>query len=309
MDGSEGAIFMSTPEITEITSGLEFPEGPVWLPDGSVLVAELRGQRVTRVAPDGTKTTVAEPGGSPNGLALGPDGAVYVANSGGWQFRELAGFLIPEGEQPDHYSGGRIERIDLETGDVKVLYTECHGNELVGPNDLVFDEHGGFYFTDHGKHRGRVRTIGALFYAQPDGSSITEVVFPSDSPNGVGLSPDGTRLYAAETYTGRVYAWSVSGPGQVDPNGAPICGLPGMQLFDSLGIDADGNVVVATLVTGALSVISPEGELLDQIMLGDPMVTNVCFGGPDLTTAYATLSGTGRLVSFPYPRGGLKLPY
>ena len=88
-----------------------------------------------------------------------------------------------------------------------------------------------------------------------------------------------------------------------------LCGLPGMQLFDSLGVDADGNVVVATLVTGALTVISPGGEVLDQVTLGDPMVTNVCFGGDDLRTAYATLSGTGRLVSFDWPRPGLRLNY
>jgi gluconolactonase len=300
---------MSEASITEITSGLEFPEGPVWTGDGSVLVAELRGKRVTRVAPDGTKSTVAEPGGSPNGLAIGPDGALYVANSGGWNFRDLGGILIPDAEQPDDYSGGRIERIDLDTGDVKVLYTECDGNELVGPNDLVFDQHGGFYFTDHGKHRGRMRTIGAIFYAQADGSSIREVVFPSDSPNGIGLSPDGTRLYAAETYSGRVHAWTLSGPGEVAGGGEIICGLPGMQYFDSLGVDGDGNIVVATLITGALSVIAPDGEVLDQVSVGDPMVTNVCFGGPDLQTAFVTLSATGRLASLPWPRPGLALAH
>lgn len=222
---------------------------------------------------------------------------------------DFGGIRVPEAEQPADYSGGRIERIDLDSGEVKVLYTECDGNELVGPNDLVFDAHGGFYFTDHGKHRGRVRTIGAIFYAQADGSSIREVVFPSDSPNGVGLSPDGTRLYAAETFTGRVYAWTLSGPGEVSGPGEMICGLPGMQYFDSLGVDSDGNVVVATLVTGALSVIAPDGELLDQVTLPDPMVTNVCWGGPDRTTAYATLSATGRLASLPWPRPGLALAY
>jgi len=67
--------------------------------------------------------------------------------------------------------------------------------------------------------------------------------------------------------------------------------------------------VVATLVTGALTVISPAGEVLDQVMLGDPMVTNVCFGGDDLRTAYATLSATGRLVRFTWPRPGLRLNY
>ena len=282
---------MSTPEITEITSGLEFPEGPVAMPDGTVIVVELMGACITRVHPDGRKERVATPGGSPNGAAIGPDGALYVCNS-----------------------GGRIERVDLDSGDVKVLYTECDGHPFIGPNDIVFDAHGGFWFTDHGRRQGRVQHVGAIYYAQPDGSSIREVVFPSDSPNGIGLSPDGTRLYAAETHTGRVYAWNITAPGEVEQGpagamGALLCGLPGMQLFDSLGIDSDGNVVVATLVTGALTVISPGGEVLDQVATGDPMTTNVCWGGADLRTAYVTCSGTGRLVSLPWPRPGLRLPY
>jgi gluconolactonase len=305
---------MSEPTITEITSGLQFPEGPVWMPDGTVCLVELKGGCVTRVFHDGRKETVAEPGGSPNGMAIGPDGALYVCNSGGWDFYEIGNLTIPQTELPAHHSGGRIERIDAVTGEVTVLYTECDGNPLIGPNDLVFDAHGGMWFTEHGRREGRVQHLGGIYYAQPDGSSIREVVFPADAPNGIGLSPDGTRLYAAETHTGRVYVWNVTGPGEVErnpvgPAGAMLCGLPGMQLFDSLGIDGDGNVVVATLVTGALTVISPGGEVLDQVVLGDPMVTNVCFGGDDLRTAYATLSATGRLVSFPWPRPGLRLNY
>jgi gluconolactonase len=305
---------MSQPEITEITTGLRFPEGPVAMPDGSVIVTELGGGCLTRVRPDGSKSEVAAPGGSPNGAAIGPDGALYVCNSGGWAFHEIIGLNIPDTEIPPHYSGGRIERVDLDTGKVDVLYTECDGNKLIGPNDIVFDAHGGLWFTDHGRRQGRVQHVGAIFYAQPDGSSIREVVFPSDSPNGIGLSPDGTRLYAAETHTGRVYAWNITEPGEVErsPAGATaalLCGLPGMQLFDSLGVDADGNVVVATLVTGALTVISPAGEVLDQVLTGDPMTTNVCWGGDDMRTAYVTCSGTGRLISLPWPRAGLKLNY
>jgi gluconolactonase len=305
---------MSQPAFEEITSGLEFPEGPVWMPDGTVLVTELKGGRVQRVHPDGRKEVVAEPGGSPNGLAIGPDGALYVCNSGGWDFLEIGDFTIPEQNLPATHSGGRIERIDLATGDVTVLYTECDGNPLIGPNDIVFDAHGGMWFTDHGRREGRVQHVGAIFYAQPDGSSIREVVFPSESPNGIGLSPDGTVLYAAETHTGRLYSWNITGPGEVETNmagatGAMICGLPGMQLFDSLGVDGDGNIVVATIVTGGLTVISPAGEVLDQVILGDPLVTNVCFGGEDLTTAYVTCSATGRLVKFPWPRPGLKLNF
>ena len=305
---------MSTPPITEITDGLEFPEGPVAMPDGSVIVVELMGARITRVQPDGKKETIAEPGGSPNGAAVGPDGALYVCNSGGWTFRDLLGMKIPDTELPSHHEGGRIERIDLDTGDVQVLYTECDGHKLIGPNDLVFDKQGGMWFTDHARREGRVHHLGAIHYALPDGSSIREEVFPSDSPNGVGLSPDETRLYAAETHTGRVYAWNITEPGKVETNaagaaGAVLCGLPHMQLFDSLAVDGDGNVVVATLVTGALSVISPAGELIDQVMTGDPMTTNVAFGGDDLKTAFVTCSGTGRLISVPWPRPGLKLNF
>jgi gluconolactonase len=305
---------MHQAEITEVTSGLRFPEGPVAMPDGSVIVVELGGGCVTRVQPDGSKSQVAEPGGSPNGAAIGPDGALYVCNSGGWDFHEVLGMLIPDTELPAHHSGGRIERIDLDTGKVDVLYTECDGHPLIGPNDIVFDAHGGMWFTDHARREGRVQHLGAIYYAKPDGSEIREVVFPSDAPNGIGLSPDGSRLYAAETHTGRVYAWNVTAPGEVERNemgaaGALLCGLPGMQLFDSLGIDGDGNVVVATLVTGALTVISPEGEVLDQVLTGDPMTTNVCWGGDDLRIAYVTCSGTGRLISLSWPRPGLKLNY
>jgi gluconolactonase len=305
---------MTTPEITEIAGGLRFPEGPVAMRDGSVLVVELMGGCITRVRPDGTKETIAEPGGSPNGAAIGPDGALYVCNSGGWDSYELMGLTIPSTDLPAHHSGGRIERIDLDSGDVKVLYTECDGHKLIGPNDIVFDAHGGMWFTDHARREGRVQHLGAIYYAQPDGSSIREVIFPSESPNGIGLSPDGTRLYAAETHTGRLYAWDVVAPGEVATNaagatGGVLCGLPGMQLFDSLGVDSDGNVVVATLVTGALTVISPTGEVLDQVLTGDPMTTNVCWGGPDMKTAYVTCSGTGRLISLPWPRPGLTLNF
>jgi gluconolactonase len=305
---------MSQPEITQITDGLRFPEGPVAMPDGSVLVVELMAGCVTRVRPDGSKETVAEPGGSPNGAAIGPDGALYVCNSGGWDFHEVMGLAIPSTDLPAHHGGGRIERIDIDSGDVKVLYTECDGHKLIGPNDIVFDAQGGMWFTDHARREGRVQHLGAIYYAQPDGSSIREVVFPSESPNGIGLSPDGSRLYAAETHTGRVYAWEVVAPGEVATNaagatGAVLCGLPGLQLFDSLGVDGDGNVVVATLVTGALTVISPAGEVLDQVLIGDPMTTNVCWGGADMKTAYVTCSGTGRLVSLPWPRPGLRLHF
>jgi gluconolactonase len=301
--------------ITELATGLKFPEGPVWAPDGSVLCTELLNGTVVRVR-DGQTEVVSHNGGSPNGLAIGPDEAIYVCNSGGWGSHDLGGIVIPDQYLPDDHSGGRIERVDPATGEVTVLYTEVDGHPLIGPNDLVFDTAGGFWFTDHGRWQERVKTHGGLYYALPDGSSVREVAYPLDAPNGVGLSPDGSRVYVAETPTGRLHVWDLSGPGQLaveTPRGVAggqmLCGLPGYQLFDSLAVDGDGNIVVATLVTGALTVISPEGEQLDQVIFPDPMVTNVCFGGDDLRTAFVTLSATGKLVSAPWPRPGLALAY
>ena len=305
-----------TPATTDVATGLFFPEGPVWMPDGTLYVTELGGACVTQIAPDGTKSKLSDNGGSPNGLAIGPDQALYVCNSGGWDFHEVMGMHVPASDLPANHSGGRIERVDLATGAVTVLYSSCDGNPLIGPNDIVFDAFGGMWFTDHGRGAGRIHHNGGVYYAAIDGSSIREVVFPVESPNGIGLSPDGSRLYVAETHTGRVRAWNVTAPGVLDTTsllpgigGECLHGFEGMQLLDSLGIDGEGNVVVATLVTGALSVIAPDGTLLEQLVLGDPMVTNVCFGGPGLTTAFATCSATGRLVSFDYPRGGLALNF
>src|SRR5439155_22499808 len=127
---------------------------------------------------------------------------------------------------------------------------------------------------------------------------------------------DGRRLYVAETWTGRVWSWELAGPGEVvagagfgPAGGTLLAGLPGFQLFDSLAVDGAGNVCVATLVTGAITVISPGGEVIEQVPTGDPLTTNICFGGRELRTAYVTASGTGRLLATEWPRPGLRLEY
>jgi len=302
-------------QLTTVATGLRFPEGPVAMPDGSVILVEIEAGRITRVKPDGTKETVAEPGGGPNGLAMGPDGKLYCCNNGGFHYVERNGLLIPHG-QPDDYSGGRIERIDIETGAVEILYKDGDfGCVLRGPNDIVFDTHGGFFFTDHGKNRPRERDSTGIFYAKADGSHLEEVIFPSENPNGIGLSPDGNTLYAAETYTCRLMAFQVTAPGKIDATaglggpGIPLYRPAGYKFFDSLGVEESGNICVATIGESGISVISPAGDLVEFVATADPFTTNICWGGEDLRTAYITLSGTGQLVSMPWPRPGLKLTY
>ncbi|WP_227462346.1 SMP-30/gluconolactonase/LRE family protein [Desertimonas flava] len=305
------------PEFTEIASGLQFPEGPVAMPDGSVVLVEMFAERITRVAPDGTTATVAEVPGGPNGLAVGPDGSLIVCNNGGaFAPVERNGELLPGPFDPARYRGGSVQRVDAD-GTVTTLYAECDGRPLRAPNDLVMDGFGGFYFTDHGTvdNRGaRTADVTGIYYAACDGSAIREVVFPTSSPNGIGLSPDGTMLYYAETITGRVFQRQITEPGTVartaalDP-GALLAGLPGLQYLDSLAVDGEGWVCVATLLNGGITSISPDGAVVEFLATGDRITTNICFGGPDLDTAYITLSSSGRLVSTEWPRPGLQLAH
>jgi gluconolactonase len=298
-----------------IATGLRFPEAPVAMKDGSIALVEIERQTVTRVRLDGRTEIIAYTGGGPNGLAVGPDGAFYVCNNGGFQWRTEQNLLRPAGPAAD-YAGGRIERINPTSGSVTVLYDRCGPHKLVGPNDIVFDGLGGFYFTDLGKARERDRDWGGVYYAQADGSRITEVVHPILTPNGIGLSPDGKTLYVAETETARLWAFDLSAPGVIikapfpSPHGGRLMvGLGGFQRFDSLAVDGAGNVCVATLVNGSVSVVAPDGGLIRQVPMPDMFCTNVCFGGPDLRTAYMTLSGTGQLVAMDWDGPGLRLAH
>lgn len=307
-------------ELTEITSGLRFPEGPIAMPDGSVILVEMFGPRITRVMPDGTKHTIAEIEGGPNGAAIGPDGAIYLCNNGGcFTPVDMGELLFPGPFDPSRYIGGRIQKVDIATGAVTDLYTECGGRPLRAPNDLVFDAHGGFWFTDHGIRDGEARTsdLTSIYYAKADGSSITEVVHPVEGPNGIGLSPDGNTVYWAETHNGRVMQRRIASPGVLEPAmpvDPTVClaGLPGYQLLDSLAVDGAGNVCVATLVNGGITVIAPNGQM-SHVPTGDLLTTNICFGDRDgsgeYRDAYITCSGTGRLLHMRWPHPGLRLNY
>ncbi|MDF2810299.1 MAG: gluconolaconase [Microvirga sp.] len=300
-------------EFREVATGLRFPEGPVALPDGSCLVVEMEGQSLTHVARDGTVTPVAHLGGGPNGAALGPDGHCYVCNNGGVRFHKDEHGIRPAGQDPS-YRSGRIERVDLRTGLVEVLYDRTEAGPIRSPNDLVFDHFGGFWFTDSGKTRERDADRGSVYYAKADGSACTEVIFPMLVPNGIALSPDQTRLIVAETHTARLWSFEIAGPGEIvrkpwpSPHGGElIVGLPGYQWFDSLALDSAGNICVATLITGGITVVSPDGSKVEHIPLPDAYTTNLCFGGDDLKTAFVTLAISGRLVALDWPKSGLPL--
>lgn len=301
-----------------VATGLRFPEGPVAMPDGSVVLVEIERGTVSRVRPDGTVEVVAETGDGPNGAAIGPDGRCYVCNNGGfkWHYEQGGPGMRSIGQSED-YVTGRIEAVDLETGHVEVLYTECDGHRLCGPNDIVFDAEGGFYFTDLGKVRERDWDRTGIYYATIDGRHITEVAHPLVTPNGIGLSPDEKTLYVAETWTGRLWAFDIEAPGHLNKRPWPsphggwlVANTTGFRNFDSLAVEADGRICVATLMNGGVTVISPDGGAVEHVDMPDALyTTNICFGGPDLTTAYLTQSWHGTLIAVDWPRPGLPLNF
>jgi gluconolactonase len=309
------------PTLRAVADGLKFPEGPVALADGSLLFVEVRGGTLSRVRPEGGVDVVAllNPAGhgGANGAAVGPDGAVYVCNNGGFCWSERNGMAIPldletGSNVPPGYAGGWIDRVDPATGESSVLYSDWRGRPFTGPNDIVFDTDGGFWFTDLGKSHERSWDKGGVYYARPDGSSVERPIWPMLTPNGVGLSPDESTLYVAESHTGRLWAFDLDGPGRIRPSDrgghGGRCIANTLGHFDSLAVDAGGNIIVAAIGEG-LCVVSPDGSDVSYIPMPDPMTTNICFGGPDLRTAFVTLSGSGRIVAFDWPRPGLRLAF
>ena len=300
------------PDFEILAESLQFPEGPIAMPDGSVILVEIKRGTLARVW-NGKSEIIAHLGGGPNGAAFGPDGAVYVCNNGGFEWHEFGQITAP-GDAASDYVTGRIERVDLATGKFERVYESVNGNRLSGPNDIVFEKGGGFWFTDLGKGRGRVKERGGLYYAKPDGAGIKEVLFGSASGlNGVGLSPDEKVVYAAETDTARLWAFDITGPGEVAPR-APgymarfVAGMSEHCYFDSFAVQANGDVCIATIVKGGISTITPEGAV-SHTAFPDVLVTNIAFGGADMRDAYITLSGTGKLIKARWPEPGLKLNF
>jgi gluconolactonase len=278
-----------------IGEGLAFPEGPVVMADGSAIVVESFGGRITRCW-KGRKETVCEIGDGPNGGAIGPDGALYVCNNGG----------ITDFARSDRV--GRIERVDLTTGRFERVYDTCDGRPIGAPNDLMFDTDGNLWFTDLGRLEQYGKQYGGLYSCRADGSSITRIMEGAMSYNGVGISPDMKTVYVADTFQARIYAFERKLEVQKPRFVATV---PGPVSVDSLAMSAAGNVCVATIseeTGGAISTVTPDGRV-SAIATDDPFTTNIAFGGDDMRDAWITLSMKGLLVKTRWPEPGMRLVY
>ena len=300
-------------EVTVVATGLRFPEGPIALSDGSVLVVEIARGTVSRVLPDGVVGVVAETGGGPNGMALGPDRRCYVCNNGGFEWHERGGQPVP-GLQGPEYRGGWIEAATstpakwrCSTGSRSRAPARPQRHRLRRARRLLV----------HRLRQDAARRHGPRVRALREGGR-KRVPRGDPGPH----HPERDRALAGRGHPlrggngpGRIWAWELPEPGvaRLDRAAGTLCrgrlvAAPGGYVeFDSMAVDGAGNVCVATLHRGGITVAAPDGSAVEHVPLPDPVTTNVCFGGPDLRTAWATLSGTGQLVSFEWPRPGLRL--
>jgi len=249
-------------ETNLLASGLGFPEGPTLLPDGRIVLCD--GNTGELLAyDDGGVSTFARTGGSPWGTVLGSDGAVYVTQGGN----------VPGSGDTSAASG--IQRV-CGNGAVELLFSELAGYQLYGPNDLAFGPDGRLYFTESGSEqdfRFDVRSPGRLFAVDPSGCGEMLLERPEVYPNGIAFDA-AHRLYWTESMAHRIC--------RLD-DGEPVtfCQLSDNHVPDGMAFAADGRIFVATTISGGVTVVSPDGQVLEEIHLGEH-ATNCMFDGSAL---------------------------
>ncbi|MDM0022215.1 SMP-30/gluconolactonase/LRE family protein [Variovorax saccharolyticus] len=225
-------------------------EGPAFDRAGNLLFVDPFGGRVMRLSMDkGITTLYQEDELHPTGIAVHKDGRIFVAALG----KPNSGGL---------FEAGSVISIAPDGGDRQTIVPPKAGYAV---DDLVFDELGGFYFTDF---RGSsTEPTGGVYYVAPDSSSCVPVLRNMCAANGVALSPDGTVLWATEFANCRLHRVDLSAPAKPARFGALIpyhfIGIAP----DSMRTDSAGNVYVAMYRQARILVFSPYGIPIGQILL------------------------------------------
>ncbi len=272
----------------QTAASLVFTEGPATDAEGHVYFTEITGNRILKLAPGGGWTEFRKPSGRANGLAFDAAGRLLACEGGN--------------------EGGarRVTRTDLATGEIEVLVSEFEGKRLNSPNDLVVAQNGRIYFTDprYGGQDERELETEDVYLIDTDGSVRRVATKPEIAkPNGIALSPDQKTLYVADTQPGppreaRVMAFDVAEDGglsnpRVHYRFGAGRGVDGMAIdVEGVLYGAAGDNKNAEENHAGVYVISPGGELLGRIDVGEDPVTNCTFGGPGLRTLYITSGKT-----------------
>jgi gluconolactonase len=247
---------------TLLASDLGFPEGPVVMPDGSIVICDGNTGELLRWA-NGAMARLSDTGGSPWGAILGSDGAIYLTQGGN----------VPGA--PDQSAVPGIQRVRAD-GTVEQLASTLAGYPLAGPNDLAFGPDGRLWFTDSGTE-GDDRYVeqqpGRLYVLDSSGGGEMVIERPGVYPNGIAFDAHG-RLYWTESMGHRVCRLE-------EGEATTFAQLSDGHVPDGMAFAADGRLFVCTTISGGLTVLSPNGDVLEEITIGE-CATNCIFDGPTL---------------------------
>jgi len=282
-----------------------FPEGPAIGPDGALYVTEIAGQRISKISADGTVSTFADTGGGPNGAAFNAQGELLVANNGGrWPTD------VPSTSQASEpaYGQGSIQTVTSEGAVISEL-SEIDEVTLNSPNDLCFDSHGGYYFTDP-EWSGLVggdRDGGPVCYVNAEGEA-SRVASNIGFPNGLGVRADEKVLIVCESLTGMLLSYRIEEPGVLSATPKPNGMIGRRSVPDGFCFDASGQIIVAGHGSNNLFVLDGnDGRPIQIIELPDAGPTNCCFGGTDFRTLFVTSSDHGYVYAIDWPIEGMPL--
>lgn len=258
----EAKLIAKGAELTRVSTGYSFTEGPAVDAEGNVFFTDQPNNRILKWSTNGTVSIFMKEAGRANGL-----------------YFDQQGNLIACADEKNE-----LWRISPDK-EVTVLLKEVDGKKLNGPNDLWVHPQGGIYFTDPFYKRDywdrseKEIEQEKVYYLAPDGN-VHVVDDELVRPNGIIGTPDGKTLYVADINGKKTYAYQIEADGS----------LSNKRLFYELGsdgmtLDAKGNVY---LTGKGVTIVSPEGKKIGHIPVDEGWTANVCFGGKKHKTLFIT---------------------
>lgn len=267
-----------------VKDGFKGTEGPIALPDGSLVFTETQANRITRIAPDGGTSTFLDNSNGSNGLGFNGRGELITVQVA----QTRVGVVYPQGQE-------------------RTLADNFEGAPFGRPNDLVVDKRGGVYFTDSGANPtpnqaapAKATARPAVYYITP-GGALQRIAHDIERPNGVQLSPDEKVLYVANTLGEHVLAYDVAADGSLGSkrNFARLAGWKKMETgyssgADGLAVDEKGRLYVAS--NAGIEVFTADGETLGAIPL-PKKPQNLAFAGVGKKTLYVVGRGEAHRIA------------
>lgn len=265
---------LSIDELEMFAQGLDHAEGIAVTPDGAIYVGGEAGQ-LYRVNADDAVEQVADTGGWLLGLAADADGGIYACDG-------------------VHRC---VWRIDPSDGSKTTFCDGTPDRPLISPNWGCFDARGNYYFSDSGEWKAR---NGLIWVVRPGGEAAVWTEESRDFPNGMAVASDGSRLYVLESTPGALVEFEIGADGEAGERHL-LCELPG-AVPDGVALAADGSLVIACYRPDII--YRWRADLGLQVLAHDPegvaiaAPTNVAFIGPRLETMVVPNLGRWHLTRF-----------